>query len=144
VSKRSLLLLITLMLSGRAMTLAFIHRAGGGGTGDPPDAWLMPLLGDAVIGLSALGVAYLIWWGGGGLWAWTTIIVWNALAVWDALAAFIVNTTNPWPEFFMLRTFGPSMFFVAGAMHLVAIALAGSSDLRRHFGLDTVIRTTAG
>ncbi len=51
---RKLLLFLVLAASGRAMTLAFIGRAGDGGLGDPPAAWLMPLVGDAFIGLAAL------------------------------------------------------------------------------------------
>ena len=62
----------------------------------------MPLIGDAVIGLSALVVAYLIW-KKRGLWVWTSVIVWNVVAIWDALSAFVIQTTNPWPEFFMLQ-----------------------------------------
>ena len=45
-----ILVALVLMASGWAMTLAFIARAGDGGPGDPPDAWLMPLVGDAFIG----------------------------------------------------------------------------------------------
>ena len=125
-----LILLLTLMLSGRAMTLAFIQRAGGALPGDPPAAWTMPLVGDAVIGLSALWVCYLLL-RKRGLWVWTTVIVWNALAVWDALSAFIVHTTNPWPDFFMTKLFGSSMFFMASAMHLVIIVLACRPAVRQ-------------
>lgn len=123
---------LTLMLAGRAMTLAFIHRAGGSGVGDPPNAWLMPLIGDAVIGLSALVIAYLIWTRQ-GLWVWTAIMVWNALAIWDAMSAFIVNISNPWPEFFMLEAIGPFMFFAASGMHLANILLACKTEVRSHF-----------
>ncbi len=137
-SRRALLLVLTLMLAGRAMTLAFIHRAGDGGAGDPPAAWLMPLIGDAVIGISALAVAYLIW-RGRGLWAWTTVVVWNALGIWDALAAFVVQSTDPWPEFFMLRAFGSSMFFIASAMHVLALVLVGGSELRHRFGVEQIV-----
>lgn len=119
---KSIMLVLTLMLSGRAMTLAFIHRAGQGGPGDPPAAWLMPLIGDAVIGLSALVVAYLIW-NKRGLWVWTCVIVWNVVAKWDALSAFVIYTTNPWPDFFMLQLVGPVMFFAASAMHLILLYL---------------------
>lgn len=52
--QKKIMAVLTAMLIGRAMTLAFIHRAGGEGVGDPPAAWLMPLLGDAVIGVSGL------------------------------------------------------------------------------------------
>lgn len=132
--KRLLLLTLTLMLSGRAMTVAFIARAGGAGPGDPPAGWLMPLLGDAVIGISALAIAYLIW-KRSGLLAWTTIVVWNALAIWDALSAFVVHLTVPWPSFFMLELFGASMFFAASAMHAACIAIAAGPGGRRTFGL---------
>ena len=57
---KKIMFILTLMLSGRAMTLAFIHRTGGMMPGDPPSAWLMPLVGDAVIGVTALWIAYLI------------------------------------------------------------------------------------
>ena len=57
---RFVLLVMTLTLSGRAMTLAFIGAAGDGGLGDPPSAWLMPLVGDAIVGITALAVAYLV------------------------------------------------------------------------------------
>ncbi len=121
--QQKIMFILTLLLSGRAMTLLFIHRAGGTMPGDPPIAWLMPLIGDAVIGVSALWIAYLIL-KKTGLWAWTTIITWNALATWDALSAFIIHLTNPWPEFFMINLLGPSMFFAASFMHLVIIILA--------------------
>jgi len=127
--KQKIVLILTLMLVWRAMTLAFITRAGGANPGDPPPAWLMPLLGDAVIGITGLLIAYLIV-KKTGLWVWTAIIVWNAVAIWDALSAFIINTTNPWPEFFMLQTFGASMFFAASAMHLAVIVLVSQPDLR--------------
>lgn len=120
---RTPMLILTLMLAGRAMTLAYIHRIGGHAAGDPPAAWLMPLLGDAVIGVSALFIAYLIA-RRRGLWVWTTIIVWNCLAIWDALSAYVVHLSNPWPEFFMVQWFGSSMFFIASAIHLAIIALA--------------------
>ncbi|VAW78794.1 hypothetical protein MNBD_GAMMA15-1298 [hydrothermal vent metagenome] len=127
---QKIMLFLTLMLSGRAMTLAFIHRVGGNMPGDPPPAWLMPLVGDAVIGITGLWVAYLIL-RKTGLWVWTTIIVWNSLAIWDALSAFAIHTTNPWPEFFMIKLMGSSMFFAASAMHLAILVLAYRSDVRK-------------
>lgn len=126
------MLVLTLLLAGRAMTLAFIHRAGQGGPGDPPAAWLMPLIGDAVIGLSALVVAYLIW-NKRGLWVWTCVIAWNVVAIWDALSAFIIQTTNPWSEFFMLQQIGPAMFFAASAMHLILLFLITRKPVRDHY-----------
>ena len=129
---QKLILLLTVMLSGRAMTLAFIHRAGGTLPGDPPAAWLMPLVGDAIIGITGLFIAYLIL-KKTGLWVWTAIIVWNSVAIWDALSAFIINTTNPWPEFFMIKLVGSSMFFAASAMHLAILVLACRSDARKYF-----------
>ena len=95
---KNLVFLLTLMLAGRAMTLAFIHRAGGENPGDPPAAWLMPLVGDAVIGLTGVLMAYLIM-KRTGLFVWTAIITWNVVAIWDAMSAFIIHLTNPWPEF---------------------------------------------
>lgn len=132
--KRMLLLGLTVMLSGRAMTLAFISQAGGSAPGDPPAGWLMPLVGDAVIGVSAIFVAYLIW-KRNGLLAWTAIVVWNALAIWDALSAFIVHLTIPWPSFFMIEIFGASMFFAAAAMHGACLVLAAAPAGQREFGL---------
>lgn len=127
--QQRIMLILTLMLTGRAMTLAFIHRAGGGMPGDPPAAWLMPLVGDAVIGITGLWVAYLLI-KKTGLFVWTTIIVWNSLAIWDALSAFAIHTTNPWPEFFMIKLVGASMFFAASAMHLAIIYLAINEETR--------------
>ena len=131
-AKQLLLLVFTLMLSGRAMTLAFIGRVGGTATGDPPAAWLMPLIGDAVIGLSAPFVAYLVW-KQVGLFAWTTVVVWNAVAIWDALSAYLIHKTVPWPSFFMIATFGASMFFLASGMHVICIYLVCSESARRAF-----------
>ena len=130
--QQRIMLILTLMLSGRAMTLAFISRAGGANPGDPPAAWLMPLVGDAVIGITGLLIAYLIV-KRTGLWVWVTIIVWNAVAIWDALSAFVIHTTNPWPEFFMIKLLGPSMFFAAAAMHLVVFVLACRSNVKTYF-----------
>lgn len=130
--QRGILLALTLMLAGRAMTLAFIGRAGGTGVGDPPLPWLMPLIGDAVIGVTALFVAYLVW-KGRGLFAWTTMVVWNVVAVWDALSAYVVHTTTPWPSFFMIELFGASMFFMASAMHLLCLYLLCREDTRERF-----------
>ena len=129
---KKIMLILTLMLAGRAMTLAFIHRAGGTMSGDPPSAWLMPLMGDAVIGVSALWIAYLIL-KKKGLWVWTAIIVWNSLAIWDALSAYIIHKTNPWPEFFMIDLVGSSMFFAASAMHLAIIIMACRTDMKMEF-----------
>ena len=129
---RTIMLILTLMFSGRAMTLAFISSAGSGAAGAPPEAWLMPLIGDAVIGVSALFIAYLIWQRQ-GLWVWVAIIVWNALAVWDALSAFLIHLTNPWPDFFMIQIFGASMFFIASAMHLAIMWMAAQPSMKTHF-----------
>ena len=126
---RVVMLVLTLMMSGRMMTLAFLHRAGRGEAGDPPAAWLMPLIGDAVIGATALAVAWAVWRGRGPM-VWAAIIAWNAVGLWDALSAYIVSRSVPWPEFFMIQTFGASMFFVAAAMHLVMIWLALSPAFR--------------
>ena len=124
-----IMLILTLMLSGRAMTLAFIHRAGGNMPGDPPPAWLMPLIGDAIIGITGLWIAYLIL-KKTGIWVWTAIMIWNSLGIWDALSAFIIHTTNPWPEFFMIELIGASMFFAASAMHLTIMILASRNNVR--------------
>lgn len=129
---RTITLILTLMLSGRMMTLAFIHRAGRGLEGDPPIAWLMPLIGDAVIGISGLLVAYLLA-RRSGLWVWATALVWNALGIWDAMSAYIVHLTTPWPTFFMVEIFGGSMFFMASAMHLALIYLLFRGDLREEY-----------
>jgi hypothetical protein len=129
---RIAMLVLTLMMSGRMMTLAFLHRVGRGEAGDPPAAWLMPLIGDAVIGVTALGVAWLIWRGRGPS-VWAAIIAWNVAGLWDALSAYVVSRSVPWPEFFMIQTFGASMFFFASAMHLVLIWLALSPTLRADF-----------
>lgn len=120
---------LTLLLSGRAMTLPFISRAGGTGPLDPPIAWLMPLIGDAIIGICALFIAALVM-KRTGLWVWTAVIVWNALAIWDAASAFIIHITNPWPTFFMLELVGPSMFFAASAMHVAIIVIACIPSVR--------------
>lgn len=130
--KQKTMLLLTLMLCGRAMTLAFVDRAGGANPGDPPAAWLMPLIGDAVIGATGVLVAFLIV-KQTGLWVWTTIVTWNVVAIWDAMSAFIVQQTIPWPEFFMIQIFGSSMFFMASAMHLVIIWLACTRPMRTHY-----------
>lgn len=134
-SRKNLVLLLTLMASGRAMTLAFIGRAGDGGAGDPPDAWLMPLIGDAAIGLAALVVAALIWKRPSPL-TWIIAVVWSAIGAFDAIAAFIVETSAPWPEFFMLEMFGRSMFFAATALHLVIIALLAQPAVLDEFGVS--------
>ena len=130
--QKTIMFILTLMLSGRMMTLAFIHRAGGDGAGDPPIAWLMPLIGDAVIGLSGLLVAWAIL-KARGLWVWTVIVIWNAVAIWDALSAYIISRTNPWPEFFMIQMMGSAMFFAAAALHLVILWLAVEASGRRMF-----------
>lgn len=129
-----LLIGLTLMLSGRAMTLAFIGQVGGPGPGDPPSAWLMPLVGDAIIGIAALGAAYLIW-RRAGLLGWTAVVVFHVVAIWDALSAFLVHLSVPWPSFFMVEIFGSSMFFIAAAMHAICLYLLAQRDQRASFGL---------
>ena len=130
--KQKILVFLTLMLCGRAMTLAFIVRAGGSNPGDPPAAWLMPLVGDAVIGITGLLVVYLIL-KKTGLWVWSTILIWNAVAIWDALSAFIVHKTSPWPDFFMIEVFGSSMFFAASLMHFAIIVLLSQREIKSHY-----------
>ena len=130
--KRVIMIALTLLLSGRAMTLMFISRAGGTGVGDPPAAWLMPLVGDAVVGLTALVLAFLMI-RQKGLWVWISILVWNIVAIWDALSAYIIHLTAPWPEFFMIQTFGASMFFMASLMHLVIIGLCLTREVKAYY-----------
>ena len=134
--KKTIMLILTLMLCGRAMTLAFIARAGGTGPGDPPLAWLMPLIGDAVIGVTGLWIAYLIV-KKTGLWVWITILTWNTVAIWDALSAFIVHQTSPWADFFMVEIFGSSMFFIAALMHLANIVLLSQREVKSHYLVST-------
>ena len=129
---RKTAILLTVMATGRAMTIPFIARAGDGGPGDPPDAWLMPLLGDAAIGLAAPVVAILLWRRPNPT-SWVIAIAWSAIGCFDALAAFVVETTNPWPEFFMLELFGRSMFFAATALHAAIIYLLARPHSRPEF-----------
>lgn len=129
-------LALVVMSAGRAMTLGWIGRAGDGGPGDPPAAWLMPLVGDAAVGLSALVVAYLLWARRSPT-AWAVAIAWSAVAAFDALAALLVDLQTPWPDFFMLELFGRSMFVMAAAMHLVIIGLLFTPQLRAQMGVAT-------
>lgn len=136
----ALVVLFTLMLAGRAMTLAFLGEVGSGAAGAPPDAWWMPLIGDAVIGLSAPLIALLVW-RGRGLAAFSVVLIWNALGIWDAMSAFLVHVSVPWPDFFMVQIFGWTMFFMASAMHAVNLAvLAG--PLRDGFIAPAGLRST--
>lgn len=127
--QRILLLVLTFIMVGRAMTLAFLPRVGGVSVGDPPAAWLMPLLGDALIGLSALVIGFVLF-RKSGLWVWTFLIAWNVVGIWDALSAYLIYVSNPWPEFFMLKLFGPSMFFTASALHVLILILANQRPLK--------------
>ena len=131
---RKVLVAGTLLLAGRAMTLAFIGRAGDGGAGDPPAAWLMPLWGDAVVGLAALVIAFLLWSRPTRV-AWLTFVVWNAIGIWDALSAWLIHVVEPWPDFFMIELFGSSMFFAASAMHAGLWWLAARPNIRAEFGV---------
>ncbi len=133
--KLKIVLTLTAMASGRAMTLAYIGRAGDGGPGDPPDAWLMPLIGDAMVGLAAVVVALLIWKRRTHT-TWVVAVVWSSVGAFDAIAAFVVETTAPWPEFFMLELVGRTMFFAAAAMHLAIIYLLTRPDVLADFGLE--------
>lgn len=133
--KFKILMTLTLMAAGRAMTIPFIASAGDGGAGDPPAAWLMPLIGDALVGVTALLVAWLLW-KRPGLASWVFAIAWSAVAAFDALAAFVVDTTDPWPEFFMLELFGRSMFFAAVLLHVAIIWLLTSDEIRNRFGIS--------
>ena len=127
------------------MTLGWIARAGDGGSGDPPAAWLMPLLGDAAVGLAAIAVAVVMWTRPAPL-TWAAAIAWSAIAAFDAVAAFIVDTQAPWPEFFMLELFGRMMFFAAAALHVAIIWLLTRSTVRLHFGVagDHLARANEG
>ncbi len=134
--KFKVLVAITAIASGRAMTLAFIPRAGDGGPGDPPEAWLMPLLGDAAVGIAAIATTIaLLRLRSPAVWA--LAIAFHSVAAFDALAALIVEVVTPWPDFFMLQVFGRSMFVAAALMHGVALALLSSAEVRAHFGLPT-------
>jgi hypothetical protein len=128
---RAVLFAVTLMLSGRAMTIVFIGDVGCG-VGDPPSAWLMPLVGDAVIGVTSLIISYLIA-RGSGLGAWTAIAVWNAIGIWDALSAFLVHQSVPWPDFFMVELFGSWMFLAAVALHLLCLWLVTRRGVREYY-----------
>lgn len=133
--KFRIIVALTWLAAGRAMTLAFIARAGGGGPGDPPSVWLMPLVGDAVVGVAAIVIAVLLM-KRNTPGVWLGAVVWNAVAAFDALAAFLVHSVVPWNDFFMLRLLGPAMFFGAAAMHLLLLWLLLDRDVRRRFGVE--------
>ena len=122
---------LTLMAVGRAMTLGWIHRVGDGGPGDPPEAWLMPLVGDAFVGITALMVAMLLF-RQLTMRTWTIAVVWTSIAAFDAFAALLVEVSVPWPDFVMLRLFGRGMFVAAAVLHLIVLWLLtrGSTRLR--------------
>ena len=126
---------LVLMAAGRAMTLAFIHRAGDGGAGDPPDAWLMPLVGDAAIGLTAPIVAFMLWRMPSAR-SWLIAVVWTSIAAFDAAAAWLVEVSSPWPEFFMLEIFGRAMFPAAIALHVTILAMLLRSTERAAHQID--------
>lgn len=94
----------------------------------------MPLWGDAVVGISALVVAWLLWTRAAPS-SWVVAIVWSSVAAFDALAAYVVDVATPWPEFFMIELFGRTMFFMAAAMHLVIIALLSRPEVRQIYGV---------
>lgn len=125
---------LTLLAGGRAMTLAYVGRAGDAGPGDPPAEWLMPLLGDAAVGLTAVVVVLLMWRAPSPV-TWAAGIAWSSIGAFDALAAFLVNRSTPWPEFFMLRAFGSSMFFLAAAMQVAIVLLLTRPGARQRFGV---------
>ena len=127
---RAVAALLTAAHAGRMMTIPFIALAGSGEMGAPPAAWLMPLVGDAVVGAVAPIAAWLVW-RGQGVGALAAVVAFHAVGAWDALSAFLVHLSVPWPEFFMIEVFGPSMFFAASAMHAVALALV-AGDARSH------------
>lgn len=133
-TRKKILLVLIALTSGRAMTLLYIGAAGGDAAGDPPRAWLMPLVGDTVVGLSALAVAYLLW-KRPGLGSWVTALMWSAVAVFDASAAWMIETIAPWPDFFMIGLFGRAMFPAAVAMHLVIVGLLVSESIRAELGI---------
>ena len=133
-TKLRIVLVLTFMASGRAMTLAFISRAGEGGAGDPPAAWSMPLIGDAVIGVSALLIAALLITRP-SVGTWVTAIAWSAIGAFDALAALLVDVQTPWPDFFMLELFGRPMFVAAALMHVAIIWLLWSPEVREPMGV---------
>lgn len=139
-TRKKILLVLIALSSGRAMTLLYIGAAGGDAAGDPPRAWLMPLVGDAVVGLSALVVAYLLW-KRPRLWSWVTALMWSAVAVFDALAAWIIETIAPWPDFFMIGLFGRAMFPAAVVMHLVIVGMLVSESIRSELG---IVSSTVG
>ncbi len=95
----------------------------------------MPLIGDALVGVTALLVAWLLW-KRPGLAFWVFAIAWSSVAAFDALAAFVVDTTDPWPEFFMLELFGRSMFFAAVLLLIAIIWLLSSDEIRNRFGIS--------
>ena len=137
-----ILIVLTLLASGRAMTLAFLHRVGDGGPGDPPDAWLMPLVGDAIVGVSALVVAWLLWrWPSPA--TWLVAVVWTVVAAFDAFAAWLVEISVPWADFFMLELLGRVMFPAAIALHIVILVLLLQPQIRARYGLAAQAVDTA-
>lgn len=128
---------LSAMAIGRAMTLPFIARSGDGGPGDPPGPWLMPLVGDAAIGLAAIGVVALLLLRLEPL-TWMIAVTWSAVAAFDAVAALLVELRSPWPDFFMLEVFGRSMFVAAVGLQLVIIGLLATDSSRNAFGVPRV------
>ncbi len=140
---RKIALVFIIMTIGRAMTIPYIHRAGDGGLGDPPEAWLIPLIGDAAIGIAAIVIAFLVWRTPSPA-TWAATIAWSAIGAFDAVAAFIVEVSTPWPEFFMIELIGRPMFFAAVLLHVAIIILVSRKDALEDFGVPDLNNRLAG
>ena len=92
---------ITALMVYRAGVAAFLPRLGDD---DTSWAWIVPWVGDTLIGLTAPIVAYLLWTRRGAL-IWGLGLAWTFWGAWDYLSGIMVNIVEPLED-----GFGPEWF----------------------------------
>ena len=112
----------------RIVALTLLPQVGSSPVSSPI-SWIIPFLGDSIVGLTAPILAVLLWWKK-GLAVWTTGIVWTVFGTWDLFTGLILENVNPW----LNNPLGGSTrfipFFVLSFLNLY---LLSRSDVRHYF-----------
>ncbi len=113
---KPIIIILTAVMTFRVFAIMFLPEAASG-PGSPLVSWFIPILGDAIIGITAPIVAVVLWkWNTLG--AWTLAVVWQTLAIWDSATAAALEVIA-----------GGGPFEGAGVGPFIAVTLVGLVNL---------------
>jgi len=127
---KTIIIIITAVMTIRVAAIMFLPEAAR--PESPLVSFLIPFLGDTIVGLTAPIIAVLLWkWNTLG--AWTAAIAWHTLAIWDSASAAVLVTVAGDIRPFAGAGVGVTPLIVITLLGLVNLYLLSGRSVRYYY-----------